>query len=252
MHDTTQKEFNMALPVIPKKHFDVKSKFLPKGKITLSPFTTGLETILLEVKDGSTEKEQVSAVKQVIAECIQDKAVNVGKIPLFTIEEMFVRLMQFSVSDIHDLAYMCRANHPTKEGEKCDTRIEMSVDLKKFNVVETPGHTNKVMLDETIGIKFNYPNIDMAQEAEEGADDTDTIIQCIDMIFDGDEVHSAADYTKQDLVDFWKQLTLMQKKDVYDKFFNTIPHIQYKTEVTCKKCGTVHPLEFNSFLELFL
>ena len=235
----------MALPIIPKKFFTVNSKFLPKGKVTLSPFTTGMETILLQTKDSSDETEQVSAIKQVIEACLQTKDINVGTIPFFVVEEIFVRLMQNSVNETLDLAYTCNTE---KDDKKCGNSISVTLDLKEFKIKETAGHTNKVIVADPIGIQFKYPNIDMIENEDKN---NDTIIRCIDLIFDGDDVHSTADYTSEEVKVFWDQLTLVQKKDVYDKFFDTMPHMHYSTSITCSKCGAVHPMEFNSVIELF-
>lgn len=234
----------MALPIIPKKFFNINSKFLPKGKITLSPFTTGMETILLQTKDASNEKEQVDAIKQVIEACLQTKDIDVGTLPFFMIEEIFVRLMQNSVNELLELSYTCTTEQDDK---KCGNKIEVTLDLKEFKIKETSGHTNKVIVADPIGIQFKYPSIEMT----ENHINNETIIQCIDLIFDGDEVHSTADYTEEEVKTFWDQLTLLQKKEVYDKFFDTIPHMHYSTEIKCSKCGTVHPMEFNSVIELF-
>ena len=234
----------MALPIIPKKYFDVKSKFIPKGKVTLSPFSVGMETILLQTKDSTDEKEQISAIKQVIEYCMQTKNIDVGALPMFVIEEMFVRLMQNSVNDTLDLSYTCTADIDNK---KCGNAIIVTIDLNEFIIKETAGHTNKVMIADPIGIQFKYPSIDMMDETE-----NEMNTQCIDLIFDGDEVHSTADYSSTEIKEFWDQLTLPQKKEVYTKFFDSIPHMHYATKITCKKCGTVHPMEFNSVFELFL
>lgn len=237
----------MALPLIPKKFFNVTSKFLPKGKLTLSPITTGLETVLLQVKDSSDEKEQLDAIKQIIESCMETKGVDVGAIPYFMIEELFVRLMQNSVNELIDLSYTC--NTEAKDNPKpCGTKIDLTLDLREFKVKETAGHTNIVIVADPIGIQFKYPNIDMS----ENKSNIDTIIQCIDIIFDGDDVHTASSYTEEEVKTFWEQLTLSQKKEVFDKFFDTIPHMHFETKIKCSKCGTIHPMEFNSVIDLFL
>ena len=241
----------MALPIIPKKFFDVKSKFIPKGKMTLSPFNTGMEDILLQVKDSPEVQEKISALKQIIEACAQNKT-DVGELPIFIIEELFVRLMQHSVSEFVDLAYICNNKIDTisEKKEECGERISLQIDLQKFKLKEETGHTNTVIIEDKIGIKFKYPNINMSDIIDRNPEFTD-IIQCIDVIFDGDEVHSVAEETQEEIIRFWKQLTLHQKKEVYTKFFDSMPHMHYKTNLICTKCNHNHDVEFNSVIDLF-
>jgi hypothetical protein len=82
-------------------------------------------------------------------------------------------------------------------------------------------------------------------------DDTETILACIESIFDDENVWPAADQTREELVAFWQQLTLPQKKEVFDKFFSSMPHIHYQKELVCTKCNHVHNIEFDSLKEVF-
>lgn len=238
----------MQLPLIPKKYFDVKSKFIPNGKITMSPFTTGLESILLQVKDSTDEKEKIAALKQIIESCSKTP-IDAGKLPIFVVEELFIRLVQNSISELVDLAYICN-NQTTKDGKEvdCGNKLPLQIDLRNFVIKEKEGHTDTVLIDNDIGIKFKYPTIDMAENDDKNLSE---IIKCIELVFNGDEVTNVEEVTSEELVSFWKQLTLKQKKDVYDKFYDTIPHMYYKTNLKCDKCGYNHNVEFKSTIDLF-
>lgn len=237
----------MKLPQIPKKNFTIKSKYLPKGSINLTPFNVGQETVLLQVKDSTDKKEKISGIKQIVEECILNKDINVTDLPLFLIEEIFLRLRQNSIGEIISLTYEC-----TNEvnGETCKNVMPMDVDLRDFKIKEEEGHTNKVIISDPIGIKFKYPSITTYEDSD-SEEDIDTILECIDVIFDESNVYNSSEYDKTQLLEFWNQLTLLQKKDIYDKFFLSMPHMHYKNTLTCKKCGHIHPIEFNSALEVF-
>lgn len=236
----------MKLPVIPKKLFDLKSKYVPKGKITLSPFTVGQQDILLQVKESEDEQEKIEAIRQIIDECIQTPGVTAGELPNFVVEEAFVRLRQHAVGELVDLAYRC--THKVDE-KSCDNTIPVTVDLRDFKLKEEEGHTNTIVLADPIGVKFKYPTMDTY--LEQGNDDTSVILGCIDVIFDDANVYNSSDYSKDELIEFWNQLELAQKKEIYDKFFLTMPHMHYKKTIKCSKCGFEHTVEFNSSFEVF-
>lgn len=243
-----------ALPIIPKKTFELKSKFLPKGKILLTPFTVGLEDILIQVKDAEDDREKMQAIKQVVQACCQTPGIDVDALPLFLIEEIFLRLRQNSIGEIIEQQYRCANELVATNGgtTECGTLLPISIDLREFKTVEEAEHTNTIIVSDPIGIKFRYPSIALLESADaDTSDEVETILSCIESIFDSENVYSADEYKRDDLRAFWNQLTLMQKKEVFDNFFKTMPHIHYRKELTCTSCGTVHEIEFNSISEVF-
>ena len=241
------------LPSIPKKHFDIKSKFLPKSKITLTPFTVGLESVLLQVKDSEDESEKMDAIKQIIEECILDKSLDIGSLPIFMVEEIFLRLRQHSIGEIIDQSYQCTNDVFTGEvSTVCNNVMPIQIDLREFKIIEEEGHINNILIADPIGVKFKYPDMSMFDDINTSTiNEIETIISCIDMIYDKDNVYPASESTREELSDFWKQLTLLQKKLVFDNFFANMPHLSYKKELVCNKCNHKHNIEFNSIKEVF-
>lgn len=242
------------LPIIPKKTFELRSKYLPKGKIVLTPFTVGLEDILIQVKDAEDDREKMQAIKQVVQACCQTPGLDIESLPLFLIEEIFLRLRQNSVGEIVEQQYKCTNELVSVSGgtTECGALIPIQIDTREFKIVEEEGHTNTIVVSEPIGIKFRYPSISLLENADaDTTDEVETIISCIESVFDDENVYSADEYTRPQLKEFWEQLTLMQKKEVFDKFFKTMPHLHYRKELPCPSCGIVHEIEFNSIQEVF-
>jgi hypothetical protein len=125
--------------------------------------------------------------------------------------------------------------------------MPVQIDLRDIKLVEKDGHTNTILVSDPIGIKFKYPNID----TPETGNDIDTILHCIESIFDSENVYPAEEHTPEELREFWNQLTFPQKKEVFDKFFASMPHLHYKKNLKCTKCGHDHNIEFNSVAEVF-
>lgn len=241
----------MALPIIPKKYFELKSKYLPKGKITLSPFNVGLENLLIQVKDAEEPEEKLLAIVQVVQECIQTPGISAADLPLFLIEEIFLRLRQNSIGELIDQQYQC--TNPLDEEKVCNKVMPIQIDLREFTLA--PGgsdHTNVVMIDGAIGIKFRYPTIAMFnEEGIDLEDEVETIISCIESVFEGDTVFPAEESGRDEMREFWKQISLQNKKDVLDKFLQSMPHMHYKKTFPCPACGYAHTIEFNSMQEVF-
>ena len=216
----------------------------------MTPFTVGLETLLKQVKDSEDDEEKMAAIKQVVQTCTATPDVDVGALPIFMVEEIFLRLRQHSIGELIEQQYQCTN---VKDDETvCNTVMPITIDTRDFKIAEPEGHTNVITIADPIGVKFRYPSIDLFEEAGISTDDeVETILTCIESIFDAENVYPAADHTREELREFWGQLTLQQKSEVFEKFFNSIPHIHYKKDFTCKGCGHVHNIEFHSLSQVF-
>ena len=95
------------------------------------------------------------------------------------------------------------------------------------------------MLSEKLGIMMKYPTIEMLSDVDSN-NTGDLIIQlvidCIDYIFDGDEVYYTKDTPKEELVEF---IDTLQQKDLekIKLFFDTAPKIKKHFHFKCKKCN---------------
>lgn len=254
----------MSLPVITKQQFSKKSKYFPgKGKLTLTPFSVGQESLFLQVKDSKDETEKLEALKQIISECIVEK-IDVGELPLFVMEYIFCLMRQYSIGEILELTYICKNEVVVPatgtEGEEgfnpelkkeCGGRIELAIDLREVEIKEEEGHIDKIPVSPELSLKFKYPTINSVLESDKEATENDVIVSCIESIFSKDEVWLASESTPEAMKGFYKNVSLLDKVKIAQNFFAKIPHLHYKKDITCAKCGTVHKIEFNSLNEIF-
>ena len=115
----------MALPKLTHPMFDV---VVPSSKkvIKIRPMLVKEEKILLMAKTSDDPSEILSAVKQVVNNCIVDSDIDVEKFPLFDVEYIFIKIRSYSVSNISKVSY--RDNEDNKV-------YDFEVDLEKVNVV---------------------------------------------------------------------------------------------------------------------
>lgn len=233
----------MSLPRLPKEQIKYKNKW---ANATLRPFTIGEQKLMLQYKDSKNPTDIFRALKQLLETC--SKGVDVGKLPLFVIEDMFLKIRQKSIGETVDLGYVCK-----EEGDAgtCNNKIKVTVDLEKFKIVEPEGYTNKIMLTDSIGIVLKELSLDEMID-KESFDEVDFIANSIECVFDGDEVTQASDVSKDELKSFYEDLTSIQKQKIQEAFMDKKPYVHYHTEVTCSKCGSRHDIDFTSVAELFL
>ena len=216
----------MALPVltVPTYELEVPST---DEKVKYRPFLVKEEKLLLIAIESEDNGEIVQAVKTIVDECTFNK-LNLGKLPIFDVEYIFLQIRAKSVGETTDLRLLCPDDR--------ETYAKVEIDLTEVLVQVDEGHNNKIELTDEMGIIMQYPNIDSMVDvgiADINASNMlDIISTCIDRIYDkgGEEVHMAVDSTKKELVEFIEQLNTKQFAEV-QKFFDTMPKLKHTVKV---------------------
>ena len=226
---------------LPKLNVPVYETILPSTDkvIKYRPFLVREEKILLTAMESDDEKLISNAVKQILKNCIQGE-MNINELPTFDIEFLFLRLRAKSVGEKITVGlrpYPCVQN----EGELCKFSTEVEINLEEVQVVKNEKHSSKIMINDDIGIKLKYPDINVLKDR--GAKDQSdmemgmsVIKNCIDMIFTKEETHERGSFTEEELDEFVDSLNSEQFKKVKE-FFDTIPKLSHTVEYTCKTCG---------------
>ena len=195
--------------------------------VEFRPFLVKEEKILMLAMEEKNDAQMKSAVRDLINSCTFGK-LEVTKLPLFDIEYLFLNIRAKSVGEIASFKVFCP--------EDKVTLIPVDVDLTKVEVQVDDEHTNKIVLDEerNLGISMNYPNIETIPLGVDEDMNTEaifkTIVECIDYIYEGEQVHKAKDQTKAELIDFFNNLNTNQFKKIR-KFFDTMPKLRHEVKV---------------------
>lgn len=240
----------MALPILPKSQHSYKTEFVPGGVVVFTPFTVGQQSIMLAVKDSKVNSEKLNAIKQIVNDCIVTKGIDIETLPVFVIEQLFMKMRQYSLGEHLQFKYTCKTK--IKDSElTCDNSIEVEVDLREIQTKQYPEHSLKVDITDNIGIKFKYPTMQTAEAIGEGTDEIELLVKCADMIWEGDNVTHAKDCTDEQLRDFIKEFDFAQQAKVYKVFVATMPHIYMEKKIKCNKCGTEHKIVFTELMDFF-
>ena len=216
-------------------------------KIKYRPFLIKEEKILLIAMESGENEDIIQAVKQIVSECIFNK-VELGGMPMFDIEYMFLQIRSKSVGEVSKLKVLCQDDKKTYATVKVDlTEIEVQVD---------DNHTNKIELSDEMGVIMKYPSIDSfstAGIAEITASNMlDVIVACISQIYDkkGEEVFDAKDSTKAELIEFVEQLNTKQFQDI-QKFFDTMPKLRHEITVVNPKTKKESKIVLSGLADFF-
>ena len=216
----------MALPILTTPTYELEVPSTDE-KIKYRPFLVREEKILLIAMESGKTEDVVEAVKSIVEECTFNK-LNLGDMPMFDIEYIFLNIRAKSVGEISNLRILCPDDNKTY--------TEVEVNLSEVLVQVEKDHTNKIELTDEMGIYMKYPTIDsFAQTGITEVTATnmlDVISTCVAQIYDkkGEEIFDAKDQTKEELIEFIEQLNTKQFAEL-QKFFDTMPKLKHVVKI---------------------
>jgi hypothetical protein len=223
--------------------------------VRFRPFLVKEQKLFLMASESQDSNEMVSVIRQVLKNCVLDE-IDVDALPTFDLEYLFMNLRARSVEELVDLRYKCNNTVKDDSGEekKCSGVVEFKMNLLEVQPTKHTNHKNKIQLTENLGIAFKYPTFEMIQKYEkmnEGEIMMNILVDCIDFIYDKDQVYYAKDSTRQELEDFVDNL---QQKDLekFKEFFDTMPEIKKDVHFACPKCGYEEDITIKGMQNFFV
>lgn len=218
----------MALPKIKHPTYKVVIPSTQKN-ITFRPYTVQEEKLLLMAKTSDNPEDIISSIKQVIQNCIFEP-IDVEKLATFDLEYLFIKLRSKSVGEVVDLEY---TDPESKEV------IKFKLNLEDVEVKKNSNHTNKIMLQENIGMVLNYPTLDDVRiiEASEKQEDAvfEVLYSCVQNVFDDDNVYP--EFTKEEFNEFIESLPIESMNKIRE-FFDTMPVVEHTVTLKNKAGDT--------------
>jgi len=198
-------------------------------EIKYRPFLVKEEKLLVLALESEDTKEISNAIKEVLKNCIQTRGIKVETLPTFDIEFLFLNIRGKSVGEEIEV------NITAPDDNK--TQITVKINVDDIKVQKNKNHTNKIKLDDSLMMEMKYPSLDQFIKnnfdfsGEVGLDQSfDLIASCIDKIYNEEEVWSAEDVTKKELIEFLEQMNSLQFKQI-EEFFNTMPKLSHEIKV---------------------
>jgi hypothetical protein len=217
----------MALPKLTTPTYELEIPSTDE-KISYRPFLVKEEKILLMAMESGKSEDIINSVKTIVSECTFNK-LNVETLPMFDVEYLFLNIRAKSVGEISKIKILCPDDNKTY--------VTTEVDLTKVNVEIGEAHSNKIELQDEMGIIMTYPTLESFREigldAKIKAENMlDLIGACILQIYEqnGEKVYDAKDQTKKELNEFVESMNTKQFQDV-QKFFDSMPKLKHTIKV---------------------
>lgn len=188
--------------------------------IEYRPFNVAEQKVLLTAKQSEDKANIQQAVCDLVNACTFG-LVDAKSLPIFDLERLFLALRAKSVGNIATFKYI--DEYYDEDNEYNEEELTVSIDLDKIEIKgDLPN--NVIIFDEetNFGIQLNYPTIDDIDTE----DSIDTIINCIELVFDKESMYTKDMMSKQELIDFVGCFTQSQVQQVKE-FFEAMPRLEH-------------------------
>lgn len=215
----------MNIPLVKVPSYTMK---LLDREIKYRPFLVKEQKILLLANESEDKELILQTVGDIVRECTFG-AIDIESAPMFEVQQAFLMIRGKSVGEVMEFYSVCGA---------CDHRIPTSLSVNDFSLKTTPGHTNKIILDNDFSVTMRYPTFKhfamlFGEESEDAV--YQVIAECIHEVFTNDEVFINTNETKKEIREFLDNLTVQQLEKL-ENFFITMPLLQHRIEFICPKC----------------
>ena len=221
----------MALPKLNTPTYELEIPSTDE-KIKYRPFLVKEEKILMIAMESKDNAQIINAVQEIVSSCTFDK-LDIGELPMFDVEYLFLNIRAKSVGEISKLKILCP--------DDAKTYAEVEIDLTKVEVQVDDGHTNKIELSDDMGMIMTYPSMKTFQERGiqniDSKNMLDIIGSCVLQIYEekGEKVYPGKDSSKEELTEFIENLNSKQFAKI-KSFFDTMPKLKH--EITLKNPKT--------------
>lgn len=234
----------MTLPINTTPIYTIKIPSTKKD-FKFRPFLVRDQKSLMIAQESNDSTVMLDTIKEVIKSCAKSK-IDIEKLASFDIEYIFLQMRAKSIGEIVELLFACDEDHG-EDNAKAVSRV--AINLEEVKVEFPESHTNKIPLFGNVGIVMKYPTIHTLRQLEDSDSDNiddqfEIVIDCIDYIYDQDQVYPAKDTNKEEITEFLNNL-MDEQFDRIQNFFRTLPHLRAYVKYECPICKKEH----NKYME---
>ena len=231
---------------LPKNQSPVYPLTIPSTSqdVKFRPFVVKDEKALMLAMQSENESTMVNTLRDLIKSCVEDE-IAVDRLATFDLEYIFAQMRGKSVGEMVELIGKCD-NEEAGCVDNPKAQVKLQIDITQIPVTFPEGHNKRIDLWGDVGVVMKYPTIETMMKyqgmvAEDADPDKvfEIVMDSMETIYEGDELHYIKDQTLEEVNEFINNLTSEQFLKVRE-FFETIPKMTKTIEYTCPNCGREH------------
>ena len=214
-------------------------------KLNMRPYLVKEEKVLMVALESQDPEQITAAVRSIISDCYNIE--NMDSLTVFDIEMLFLQLRAKSVGEKMEVQIKCT---------ECEKMNPIAIDIDDIKVSKSNLETSIILDKENgVGVQMKYPSLELINGIEpekfnsiEGV--MDLIIDCIDSIFDNDNVYNLKNESREEIENFIESLNTEQFKKI-QAFFQDSPAVSYETNIKCGHCGSDQEIKLKGLNSFF-
>ena len=240
----------MALPKIDVPTYDIELP-ISKKQIRYRPFLVKEQRNLLMAMESDDTNSVHSAIRDILYNCTLTENVDIEKLPIVDVEYYFLNIRAKSVGEVVDSRYRCNNIVADKE---CGNIMEKPINLLSVTVDTKNQVSPEIKITDKLTVKMKYPEFGIIKDSIELDNDTEItfqlLAQSIEYIYDGDQFYYGSETPLQEMVEFVENLN-QESFEKLEEYFNSLPKLKEKIEMTCSKCGFHHSIDVEGLESFF-
>jgi len=234
----------MALPQLDAVRYTTELP-VSKKKVDYRPFLVKEQKLLLIAMESEDDTTIQTSILDLLEACVyNNEDINLNTLPMADVEYLFLQIRIKSAGETADILLPCDCH------EEAMTPIQVDLRNAVLNRTEI---NNNINITDTIGIILTYPSLSSVKNVSGDINTNEMfsmIEDCVESIYDGDEVHTKDDFDSKELKEFIESLTTDQFEKV-QKFFEDMPRLVNKVTYNCNECDKYHERDLEGISDFF-
>lgn len=214
-----------------------------KKKTFFRPFLMKEQKVLLMALQSENTEQMMQAMCDLVKSCV-DNIDDPDSMPMFDIEYLFANIRGKSVGENIELKIKC---------PKCEKKTDATVNIEEIEVKFPEGVSNKIMLNEKMGMIVRYPRIKDAYQnltSMDGDEIFKFVGNAIETVFDETSIYTKKDFTDDEILQFIESLNASQFEKIID-FYKNLPHLSKTINCTCIHCRENISMDYRGLQDFF-
>lgn len=231
----------MSIPVVKVPTFTTTLPY-SGDVIVFRPFLVKEEKILLMATESEKVDDVINSMDDIIQACTFGK-VKLDDYCIADIQWLFLQIRGKSIGEEIDMMLVCG---------KCSEKQPYTINVSEFETVISK-QNNTISVNNSVKVLLKYPTLShysLLYETNSEEIVYKVIVDCIEKIYDEDEMFVNEGNSNDELYEFINNLT-PEQFEPFEKFFHNMPVLVKQTEFVCKKCDTLNTLNLDSINHFF-
>lgn len=214
-------------------------------KVLFRPFLVKEEKILLVAQSSDDMSDMIRAIKQVLQNCANSPDFNIDDLATFDLEYLFLKLRSRSVNNIVKLSY-----RDTEDNEL----YTFELDLDTIEIRMPENVQSKIKISDTAGLTMKYPSASITDKMGTFENEIDLmtffIANCIDTVYDEENVYVMSEYSQEEITEFLDSLSVATFEKIKE-FFDKMPMLYHKIDYK-NSLGHDREIELTNLRDFFM